>query len=79
MLENTEIPAILPLLNHAPKESKHSDVTGGNFLVPFNVVEHMVNNTHKQLDIISPVIWTGKGKQELIRGFVQGHATHKHG
>lgn len=42
--------AILSLLNHAPNESKSSDVTGNNFLhflVPFNVIEHMVNNPYK--------------------------------
>lgn len=47
---DAEIHAILSLLNHAPNESKSSDVTGNNFLhflVPFNVIEHMVNTPHK--------------------------------
>lgn len=47
---DAEIHAILFLLNHAPNESKSSDVTGSNFLhflVPFNAIGHMVNNPHK--------------------------------
>lgn len=50
VLVDTEIHAVLSLLNHAPKESKHSEVTGSNvlhFLVTFNVIEQMVNNPHK--------------------------------
>ena len=50
VLVDTEIHAILSLLNHTPKESKHGDVMGSHvlhFLVPFNVMEHRVNNPHK--------------------------------